>query len=175
MATGAAGDGLLRGVFEGCISGSDMGIQRRPYHKNCRRSWSEGCLALMGVGISSSPCSSPARSPREITRTQTQTQLIQCKEEEETKAMVAVAKVVVVQVMVELTLGCWFADGGGREGDGRAGDGGATPCGGAAAMICSREASEPLQAEVQLLRSALRLSVLSKLSLSQIVGDLKFL
>ncbi|XP_022883706.1 uncharacterized protein LOC111400531 [Olea europaea var. sylvestris] len=112
MATGAAGDGLLRGVYEGCISGSDMGIQRRPYHKNCkcqlhksrqnclhlskyrsvsypvRRSWSEGCLALMGVGISSSPCSSPARSIGEITRMQTQ--LILCKEdeEEETKSII---------------------------------------------------------------------------------------
>lgn len=71
MATGAAGDGLLRGLFEGCISGGDMGIQRRPYHRNCncalhksrgrcshppkntqvsypvKRSWSESCLALM--------------------------------------------------------------------------------------------------------------------------------
>ncbi|KAL7221811.1 hypothetical protein ACSBR1_023703 [Camellia fascicularis] len=88
MATGAAGDGLLRGVFEGCISGSDTGIQRRPYHRNCtcalhksrghcshasrctnvsypiRRSWSEGCLALMAGTTAAtsghaSPCSSP--------------------------------------------------------------------------------------------------------------------
>ncbi|KAL2481208.1 hypothetical protein Adt_34174 [Abeliophyllum distichum] len=107
MATGAAGDGLLRGVFQGCISGSDTGIQRRPYHKNCRcqlhksrqncshlsqyrsvsypirRSWSEGCLALMASSghSSTSPCSSPAKSTGEITRTQTHLTL--CKEEEE--------------------------------------------------------------------------------------------
>ncbi|KAL0315440.1 UNVERIFIED_CONTAM: hypothetical protein Sradi_5422200 [Sesamum radiatum] len=80
MAMGAAGDGLLRGVFEGCISAGDMGIQHRPYHKHCgcalhksrrhcphpprhttvsypiRRSWSEGNLAL--IGQSSPPCSS---------------------------------------------------------------------------------------------------------------------
>lgn len=88
MATGAAGDGLLRGVFEGCISGGDMGIQRRPYHRNCncalhkskghcshppkntqvsypvRRSWSESSLVLMaasGAGHLSSG-SSPAMS-----------------------------------------------------------------------------------------------------------------
>nr|XP_027065419.1 uncharacterized protein LOC113691474 [Coffea arabica] len=89
MATGAAGDGILRGMFDGCISGSDLGIQRRPYHRNCscalhksrghcshaskynnvsypiRRSWSEGCLALMGAASnhsnsSPSPCTSPA-------------------------------------------------------------------------------------------------------------------
>ncbi|KAL3535958.1 hypothetical protein ACH5RR_004419 [Cinchona calisaya] len=73
MATGAAGDGILRRVFDGCISGSDLTIQRRPYHRNCscalhksrghcshaskyhnvsypiRRSWSESCLALMAA------------------------------------------------------------------------------------------------------------------------------
>lgn len=84
MATGAAGDGILRGFFEGCISGHDMGIQRRPYHRNCscalhksrgicghsskynnvsypiRRAWSEGCLSLMASGNSSPNSSSPA-------------------------------------------------------------------------------------------------------------------
>ncbi|RVW43744.1 hypothetical protein CK203_074138 [Vitis vinifera] len=35
MATGAA-EGLLWGVYEGCISGCDMGIERRPYHRNCK-------------------------------------------------------------------------------------------------------------------------------------------
>ncbi|KAJ8562239.1 hypothetical protein K7X08_011530 [Anisodus acutangulus] len=85
MATGAAGDGIFRGVFDGCISG-DMGIQRRPYHRNCgcelhrsggncshssrcinvsypiRRSWSESCLSLAASASSghSSPASSPA-------------------------------------------------------------------------------------------------------------------
>ncbi|PHT42413.1 hypothetical protein CQW23_16438 [Capsicum baccatum] len=79
MATGAAGaDGIFRGIFDGCISGHDTGIQRRPYHKNCtcelhkskgncshssrcanisykiRRSWSESCLS------SSAGSSSPA-------------------------------------------------------------------------------------------------------------------
>nr|XP_016480639.1 PREDICTED: uncharacterized protein LOC107801764 [Nicotiana tabacum]XP_018624833.2 uncharacterized protein LOC104091733 [Nicotiana tomentosiformis] len=89
MATGAAGDGLFRGVFDGCISGHDTGIQSRPYHRNCgcalhksrgncshsspymnvsypiRRSWSESCLALAAASSAassghSSPCSSPA-------------------------------------------------------------------------------------------------------------------
>ncbi|PIN20304.1 hypothetical protein CDL12_06984 [Handroanthus impetiginosus] len=111
MSAGAAGDGLLRGVFEGCISNGDMGIQRRPYHKNCkcalhkergrcshasrydkvsypiRRSWSEGCLALMNPSPNSgvvSPCSSSptvAAAHGEITRTQTH--LVLCKEEDE--------------------------------------------------------------------------------------------
>nr|GMD76989.1 uncharacterized protein LOC109177774 [Ipomoea batatas]GMD80163.1 uncharacterized protein LOC109177774 [Ipomoea batatas] len=85
MAAGAASsDGLLRAVFDGCIS-HDAGIKRRPYHRNCscalhklrghcshlagnknavsypiRRSWSEGCLALAtGAGAGASPCSSP--------------------------------------------------------------------------------------------------------------------
>ncbi|XP_010557630.1 PREDICTED: uncharacterized protein LOC104826568 [Tarenaya hassleriana] len=34
MATGAV-DGMFRSVFEGCISGCDAAIERRPYHKNC--------------------------------------------------------------------------------------------------------------------------------------------
>ncbi|KAL4181362.1 hypothetical protein AMTRI_Chr12g236900 [Amborella trichopoda] len=64
-------EGLIGCVFEGCLSQSDIGIERRPYHKNCscalhnsksnffsksalhnatisypiRRSWSEGSLA----------------------------------------------------------------------------------------------------------------------------------
>lgn len=33
-ATGAA-DGFLRCVYEGCISGRDTEIERRPYHRNC--------------------------------------------------------------------------------------------------------------------------------------------
>ncbi|OIT38473.1 PREDICTED: uncharacterized protein LOC109239359 [Nicotiana attenuata] len=89
MATGAAGDGIFRGVFEGSISGHDMEISKRPYHRNCscalhksrgncshssrglnvsypiRRSWSEGCLSLVAAAAAagsghSSPCSSPA-------------------------------------------------------------------------------------------------------------------
>ncbi|XP_057968343.1 uncharacterized protein LOC131157903 [Malania oleifera] len=85
MASGAA-DGLLRCVFEGCISGVDTAVDRRPYHRNCgcalhksrrgakcphslsrspnvsypiRRAWSEGCLAL-AASAHSSPSSSPA-------------------------------------------------------------------------------------------------------------------
>ncbi|XP_059637097.1 uncharacterized protein LOC132279180 [Cornus florida] len=106
MATGAAaGDGLFRGGFEGCLSGSDMGIQRRPYHRNCscalhksrghcshgsrlanivkypiRRSWSEGCLALMAANSGhSSPCSSPSMAAAEAGKTQK----VVCNEEEE--------------------------------------------------------------------------------------------
>ncbi|XAR66806.1 hypothetical protein NMG60_11013148 [Bertholletia excelsa] len=96
MATGAAGDALLRTVFEGCISGSDLAIQRRPYHRNCgcalhksrgncphssiyskvsypiRRTWSEGSLSLMASPAS--PSSSPATAataadaPRKLIR-----------------------------------------------------------------------------------------------------------
>ncbi|KAI4344234.1 hypothetical protein L6164_011484 [Bauhinia variegata] len=84
MATGAAADGLFRSVFEGCISGYDNDVERRPYHRNCgcalhsksgknstrklancnhvsypmRRSWSEGSLTLM-ASAHSSPSSSP--------------------------------------------------------------------------------------------------------------------
>ncbi|XP_022860180.1 uncharacterized protein LOC111380775, partial [Olea europaea var. sylvestris] len=107
MATGAAGDGFLRGVFEGCILGRETGVQRRPYHKNCgcqlhksgqncshlskyrsvsypvRRTWSEGCLMLMASGLSSSPCSSPVISSGEIKRTQTQLTIFKEEEEEE--------------------------------------------------------------------------------------------
>ncbi|XP_022867099.1 uncharacterized protein LOC111386848 [Olea europaea var. sylvestris] len=112
MATGAAGDGLFRGVFEGCISGGDMGIRRRPYHKNCgcqlhklrqncshlskyrsvaypiRRSWSEGCLSLMASGLSLSPCSSPTKSSEEMTRTLTQLKLWKEEEEQEQETKV---------------------------------------------------------------------------------------
>ncbi|KAG6739905.1 hypothetical protein POTOM_057523 [Populus tomentosa] len=35
MATGSA-DGFFRHVYDGCLSGGDMGIGRRPYHRNCR-------------------------------------------------------------------------------------------------------------------------------------------
>ncbi|CAA7016852.1 unnamed protein product [Microthlaspi erraticum] len=31
----AAADGIFRCIFEGCISGLDSAIERRPYHKNC--------------------------------------------------------------------------------------------------------------------------------------------
>lgn len=32
----AGADGLFRcGAYEGCISGSDVGKERRPYHRNC--------------------------------------------------------------------------------------------------------------------------------------------
>ncbi|KAK6942234.1 hypothetical protein RJ641_027611 [Dillenia turbinata] len=99
-----AGDqyGFLRGVYEGCISGNDMGIERRPYHKNCdcalhksrkqcshtmnggpnisypiRRSWSEGCLAL-AASVHSSPSSSPA-----AILVKNSSQLSLCREQEE--------------------------------------------------------------------------------------------
>jgi hypothetical protein len=88
MATGSA-DGFFRHVYDGCLSSGDMGIDRRPYHRNCRcalhkskdncphalprcknvsypikRSWSDGSLALMIANSSSSSChSSPSSSP----------------------------------------------------------------------------------------------------------------
>nr|XP_004516906.1 uncharacterized protein LOC101499882 [Cicer arietinum] len=84
MATGAA-DGFLRPIYEGCISGYDHCVERRPYHRNCgcalhsksrklcthkmprcnnvsypmRRAWSEGNLVLM-ASVHSSPSTSPA-------------------------------------------------------------------------------------------------------------------
>lgn len=35
MSTGAAGDGFIKGIYNGCIPGHDMGVQNRPYHRNC--------------------------------------------------------------------------------------------------------------------------------------------
>ncbi|CAI9097468.1 OLC1v1033901C1 [Oldenlandia corymbosa var. corymbosa] len=107
MATGAAaGDGIFRGVFDGCISGQDLGIQRRPYHKNCscalhkskghcshsskynnvsypiRRSWSESCLSLMAAANSSpSPSSSPALG--QVSAETRRSHLLLCKEEDD--------------------------------------------------------------------------------------------
>lgn len=89
MATGA-GDGFLRPIFEGCISGYDHSVERRPYHRKCgcvlhsksrkssstqklptmcgkvkypiRRAFSEGNLALI-ASTHSSPSPSPSTSP----------------------------------------------------------------------------------------------------------------
>ncbi|KAK4343254.1 hypothetical protein RND71_036348 [Anisodus tanguticus] len=85
MATGAAGEGIYRGIFEGSISGHDLEISKRPYHRNCgcalhksrgncshssrymnisypiRRSWSEGCLSL--VAAASTAAASGGSSP----------------------------------------------------------------------------------------------------------------
>ncbi|KAJ1436965.1 hypothetical protein SESBI_03800 [Sesbania bispinosa] len=87
MASGAAADGLFRPIYEGCISGYDHGVERRPYHRNCgcalhskskkscthklprynnvsypmRRAWSEGSLVMAAAASAhSSPSSSPA-------------------------------------------------------------------------------------------------------------------
>lgn len=35
MATAGAADGFVRPVYEGCISGGDSEVDRRPYHRNC--------------------------------------------------------------------------------------------------------------------------------------------
>ncbi|KAI3513845.1 hypothetical protein L1887_12045 [Cichorium endivia] len=84
MASGIAGDGIFGNVFGGCISSDDIGIERRPYHRNCscalhrsgdnhcpnaphtkvsypiRRSWSEGSLvAMMSSATAPSPGSPP--------------------------------------------------------------------------------------------------------------------
>ncbi|KAG9456231.1 hypothetical protein H6P81_000739 [Aristolochia fimbriata] len=81
-----ASEGLLRCVFEGCISSPDAEIERRPYHRNCscalhkkrgsrtkcvahndkisyklHKSWSEGCLVMAAAP---SVLSSPSTSPR---------------------------------------------------------------------------------------------------------------
>ncbi|XP_051131221.1 uncharacterized protein LOC127251533 [Andrographis paniculata] len=105
----AAGEGLIRGLLEGCISAGDMGIERRPYHKNCkcalhkdrrsrcahsaahksisypmRRTWSEGCLAIMANAppSNSSPTSplpvSPSGAASGTTITRAQTHLNLC-------------------------------------------------------------------------------------------------
>ncbi|KAK7281495.1 hypothetical protein RIF29_09546 [Crotalaria pallida] len=85
MATGAGADGLFRPIYEGCISGYDHCVERRPYHRNCscalhsksrnicshklpgknvtypmRRAWSEGSLLVLAASNNSSPSSSPA-------------------------------------------------------------------------------------------------------------------
>uniref|UniRef100_M1ADF5 Uncharacterized protein n=1 Tax=Solanum tuberosum TaxID=4113 RepID=M1ADF5_SOLTU len=93
----AAGDAIFRGVFEGSISGHDLEISKRPYHRNCgcalhksrgncshssrymtvsypiRRSWSEGCLSLVAAASAaasghSSPCSSPSVAVADISK-----------------------------------------------------------------------------------------------------------
>ncbi|KAI3694854.1 hypothetical protein L1987_77835 [Smallanthus sonchifolius] len=92
MASGSAGDGIFGNVFGGSISSDDVGIQRRPYHRNCtcalhksgqnhcshaplrkvsypiRRSWSEGCLVAMMAAAAppsagSSPCCPSSPAP----------------------------------------------------------------------------------------------------------------
>ncbi|KAK7411635.1 hypothetical protein VNO78_03070 [Psophocarpus tetragonolobus] len=91
MATGAAADGLFRPIYEGCISGFDNDVERRPYHKNCgcalhskkksnkpcthkmrrskvsypmRRAWSDGSLAVASSSATATSAhSSPSSSP----------------------------------------------------------------------------------------------------------------
>lgn len=111
MASGAA-DGLFRCVYEGCISGCDTGIERRPYHRNCgcalhnksrkasshalparpckknvsypmRRSWSEGSLALQAAAAANSNHSSPSSSPAVVGAAGRPPHLGFCDEEEE--------------------------------------------------------------------------------------------
>ncbi|GKE25897.1 zinc finger, SWIM-type containing protein [Tanacetum coccineum] len=75
MASGATGDGVFHGVFGGSISSDDLGLQHRPYHRNCscalhnsvgghncshvakvsyrvRRSWSEGSMVALKSPVS---------------------------------------------------------------------------------------------------------------------------
>ncbi|KAE8687124.1 serine/threonine-protein phosphatase 7 long form-like protein [Hibiscus syriacus] len=104
-----ATEGLLFSLYEGCISGCDITVERRPYHRNCqcalhdksrgncphasaksktvsyplRRAWSEGCLALSAASsCHSSPSSSPARSAG-IHGAAGKHHMESCKEEEE--------------------------------------------------------------------------------------------
>ncbi|KAL4325053.1 hypothetical protein GQ457_11G017910 [Hibiscus cannabinus] len=79
MAAGAA-DGIFRSLYEGCLSGSNVCIEHRPYHRNCgcalhdkshwkcshafpksnsvsyplRRAWSEGRLAMKAATVAAS-------------------------------------------------------------------------------------------------------------------------
>lgn len=91
MASGASSaEGFFRCIYEGCISGCDTAIERRPYHRNCscalhksskkksqcshglpktknvsypiRRAWSEGSLAMVAASYASTQ-SSPSSSP----------------------------------------------------------------------------------------------------------------
>ncbi|RDX73725.1 hypothetical protein CR513_46619, partial [Mucuna pruriens] len=91
MASAAASDGFFRPIYEGCISGYDNDVERRPYHRNCgcalhsksqnkacghkmprcnsvsypmRRAWSEGSLFISASPHSSPSSSSPAAGPR---------------------------------------------------------------------------------------------------------------
>ncbi|KAM1706233.1 hypothetical protein EV1_027891 [Malus domestica] len=95
---GAAADKLFRCVYEGCISGSDIGVERHPYHHNCgcvlhnksrnkqcthggpkskkvsyplRRAWNEGNLSLVafaGSSVHFSSSSSPAQHNHAVGR-----------------------------------------------------------------------------------------------------------
>lgn len=102
MSTGASSDGFFRGIYDGCISGHDMDITNRPYHRNCgcalhktrrncthalpkskvsypiRRAWSENSLAVMASG-QCSPATPPANG--EIGRTGSNSNLISLYEE----------------------------------------------------------------------------------------------
>ncbi|XP_062078271.1 uncharacterized protein LOC133782866 [Humulus lupulus] len=92
MASGASAEGFFRCFYEGCISGCDSAIERRPYHRNCscalhesgkkkkshcshgglpmskkvsypiRRAWSEGSLALVGATAAASSAQSSPAS-----------------------------------------------------------------------------------------------------------------
>ncbi|KDP38621.1 hypothetical protein JCGZ_03974 [Jatropha curcas] len=104
MAAGAA-DGFFRYAYDGCLSGVDTGIGRRPYHRNCRcalhnkskencphgfskcknvsypirRSWSEGCLAL----VAAASCHSSASSSPSLQIARSSTQLGLCNDLDE--------------------------------------------------------------------------------------------
>ncbi|OIW10376.1 hypothetical protein TanjilG_28127 [Lupinus angustifolius] len=81
----AAADGFFRPIYDGCLSGFDQCIERRPYHRNCscalhsksrnlcahkllgnnvtypmRRAWSDGSLLVLAASNYSSPSNSPA-------------------------------------------------------------------------------------------------------------------
>ncbi|XVE98493.1 hypothetical protein REPUB_Repub03eG0111400 [Reevesia pubescens] len=120
MAAGAA-DGLFWSLNEGCLSGCHIGIERRPYHRNCpcalhdksrwncphaspksknvsyriRRAWSEGCLTMAAASFhSNSPSSSPALAGVNGTRKQQlEESYKEDKEDKEEDNQMATAKV----------------------------------------------------------------------------------
>ncbi|KAE9587614.1 hypothetical protein Lal_00021838 [Lupinus albus] len=88
-----AADGFFRPIYDGCLSGFDHCVERRPYHRNCscalhsksrnlcahkllgnnvkypmRRAWSEGSLLVLAASNYSSPSTSPA--PNEVIKPQ---------------------------------------------------------------------------------------------------------
>nr|GFA86730.1 zinc finger, SWIM-type [Tanacetum cinerariifolium] len=96
MASGATGDGMFHGVYGGSISSDDLGLQHRPYHRNCscalhnsvgghncshaakvsyrvRRSWSEGSMVAL-----KSPASHELRNEQKYVQIGVDTNEISC-------------------------------------------------------------------------------------------------